>query len=330
MNKQRVDLTGSKVLVVDDVPENLDVLLGTLENMEYEAMVATDGAKALSAAKNGRPDIILLDIMMPVMDGYETCRRLKADEELADIPVIFLTARDAIEDVVDGFDLGAADYIVKPFRQKEVLARIRTHLERSRFAKELAELNALLEQKVVERTHQLQMKVRELEGRDRIARYMLTFNSLDEALDLVLAVIGDIVSMDRAVLLLDEEGRSKPKAAIGGEAAVDAQLESALDEVRRSGSPVSRASDGGTLTVVPILREGSQLGHIAIYREAEAPAITEDEMRTLESFALEAAGAINDAQIRQDPEQWKDQLDDILDVDESVDGDEILDRLREG
>ena len=131
MNEPQMDLTGSRILAVDDVPANLDVLLETLEEAGYEVLVANDGETALDVAANARPDLILLDVMMPGIDGFETCRRFKADSSLREIPVIFLTARDDIESVVEGFDTGGLDYVVKPFSAKELLARVDAVLRRS-------------------------------------------------------------------------------------------------------------------------------------------------------------------------------------------------------
>ena len=107
MTRPKLDLTGARILVVDDIPENLDVLLHTLEESDYEVLVATDGQQALQLAAEERPDAILLDVMMPGIDGYETCRRLKAQTEFEDVPVLFLTARDDIEGVIEGFTAGA-------------------------------------------------------------------------------------------------------------------------------------------------------------------------------------------------------------------------------
>ena len=186
---------------------NLDVLLQTLEEQGYEVLVAVDGESALDVANNARPDLILLDVMMPGIDGYETCRRLKAIPALKSIPVIFLTARGDTAGVVEGFDAGGTDYVTKPFNGREVLTRIRTHLERARFARELAELNAHLEAKVAERTQQLQLKIRELDGRDRIAQHLLTIHSLEETLELVLDVASQIVDLAGAAVYLAEDDR---------------------------------------------------------------------------------------------------------------------------
>ncbi|MHC4070638.1 MAG: SpoIIE family protein phosphatase [Planctomycetota bacterium] len=115
------------ILAVDDTPENLDVVKGIL-TPEFIVKAATSGAMALKIAEKQAPDLILLDIMMPEMDGYEVCRRLKADEQTRDIPVIFLTAMDQTTDEAQGFGLGAADYMTKPVNPPILQARVRTHL----------------------------------------------------------------------------------------------------------------------------------------------------------------------------------------------------------
>lgn len=131
----------SKVLVVDDTPDNLRLLTGVLSKHDYDVRVARDGDTALKYLAKERPDLILLDIMMPPPDGFEVCRRLKGDALLKEIPVIFLSAKSASEDIVKGFQLGAADYVTKPFRIPELLARVDTHV---RLARTIARLqNAL-------------------------------------------------------------------------------------------------------------------------------------------------------------------------------------------
>ena len=112
------------VLIVDDTPTNIGVISGALKN-HFRTRVATNGEKALIlTTADDKPDLILLDIMMPGMDGYEVCRRLKADRSTRDIPVIFLTAKTDVEDEKKGFELGAVDYIHKPFSAPVVLARV--------------------------------------------------------------------------------------------------------------------------------------------------------------------------------------------------------------
>jgi CheY-like chemotaxis protein len=151
-----------KVLIVDDTPENIQVLMGTLKD-QYAIVAAINGEKALKmAVAEPRPDLILLDIMMPGMDGFEVCSRLKSDPETRDIPVIFLSALDDIANKVKGFATGAVDYISKPFQPQEVHVRVNTHLTMSRLKRSLAEKNDELrvyseglEERVKQRTAEL-------------------------------------------------------------------------------------------------------------------------------------------------------------------------------
>jgi len=118
-----------RVMIVDDTPANISVLFEFLTSHEFEVMVAEDGESALEAILHDPPHLVLMDVMMPGMDGYEACERLKANDKTKDIPVIFMTALGDIEHKVKGFSLGAVDYITKPFDQQEVLARINNHLK---------------------------------------------------------------------------------------------------------------------------------------------------------------------------------------------------------
>jgi len=117
------------VLLVDDVPENLQVRGNILHDENYELAMAGSGREALDFVADDIPDLILLDINMPDMDGFEVCRRLKKSPALATIPVIFLSARVDTEDIVRGFEVGAVDYVTKPFKPPELLARVRTRLQ---------------------------------------------------------------------------------------------------------------------------------------------------------------------------------------------------------
>ena len=121
------DINKSLILLVDDNVRNLQ-LLGSLLNEHYKTAVAFDGDEALAFVRKKQPDLILLDIMMPKMDGFKVCEVLKADEEMKETPIIFLTGKTDSESVVKGLEIGANDYILKPFNQKELLARVKTHL----------------------------------------------------------------------------------------------------------------------------------------------------------------------------------------------------------
>ncbi|GAB5562851.1 MAG: response regulator transcription factor [Synoicihabitans sp.] len=117
------------ILVVDDTPANIGVLLEALENADYHVLVAESGHSALDQLEHVTPDLILLDVMMPGLDGFETCARIRDDARYRSIPVIFMTALDEPKQKVRAFEVGAVDYIVKPFFEQEVLARVQTHLE---------------------------------------------------------------------------------------------------------------------------------------------------------------------------------------------------------
>jgi sigma-B regulation protein RsbU (phosphoserine phosphatase) len=135
------------ILVVDDTPENLRLLVGILQERGHEVRPAPSGKLALSGARGFLPDLILLDIMMPQMDGYEVCTQLKADERTKDIPVIFISAINDVLDKVRAFAVGGVDYITKPFQVEEVLARVETHLGMQRLQNNLREKNEELAKK---------------------------------------------------------------------------------------------------------------------------------------------------------------------------------------
>jgi putative two-component system response regulator len=143
------------VLVVDDTPDNLTLMSGLLKD-RYKVKIANNGERALKVAATGTiPDIILLDIMMPIMDGYETCRQLKANPATRDVPVIFLTAKSETEDEVKGFELGAVDYITKPISPSIVLARVQTQLQLKKVRDYLRDQNEFLEAEVQSRTEEV-------------------------------------------------------------------------------------------------------------------------------------------------------------------------------
>lgn len=117
------------IFIVEDVPRNLQVLFHILKKGEYRIAAASNGRQALDMIPEARPDLVLLDVMMPEMDGFEVCRQLKKNPAAADIPIIFLTAKAESTDIVKGFEIGAVDYVTKPFNPAELLARVKTHLE---------------------------------------------------------------------------------------------------------------------------------------------------------------------------------------------------------
>ncbi|MGB3760961.1 MAG: response regulator [Rivularia sp. (in: cyanobacteria)] len=144
------------ILLVDDNPTNLKVLFEAIQGYGWKALMATDGESAIEQAEYAQPDLILLDIMMPGIDGFETCRRLKANSITENIPVIFMTALSDTTDKVKGLEIGAVDYITKPFQKEEVIARLKLHLK-------LSLLTRNLEQQVQQRTAELTQSVSQLQ-----------------------------------------------------------------------------------------------------------------------------------------------------------------------
>ena len=157
-------LSQQPIMIVDDNPNNLKVLSQSLRNAGWVVAIAKSGEIALKQANHTPPALILLDVMMPGIDGFETCQRLKANPNTMDIPVIFMTALSDPVDKVKGLSIGAVDYITKPFQAEEVLARANIHYKLRSLTEELKEQNDLLEQRVAERTTKLKESLEKLEN----------------------------------------------------------------------------------------------------------------------------------------------------------------------
>jgi phosphoserine phosphatase RsbU/P len=201
------------ILIVDDTPINIGVISGALKDT-YKTKVATNGEKALAISSGEeKPDLILLDVMMPVMDGYEVCRRLKANSATQNIPVIFLTGQTGAEDETRGFEVGAVDYIHKPFSEAVVKARVHTHLmlreAHEQIARQLVEINLELE---MARQIQLSILPRDtpkIRGLDIVARYLPMTSVAGDFYDFI------IVDDKRVgILVADVSGHGLPSALI--------------------------------------------------------------------------------------------------------------------
>jgi diguanylate cyclase (GGDEF)-like protein len=176
MNNTQFNSDLNNILIVDDIADNLRVLSASLTERGYQVRCAKNGTMALITAKKNPPQLILLDIKMPDMDGYQVCEKLKADEVTKDIPIIFLSALDDVFDKVKAFTVGGADYITKPFQAEEVAVRIRHQLALQVAKAEIFQLNTQLEQKVQQRTAQLEEVIDQLNL--EIAEHQLTQNKL--------------------------------------------------------------------------------------------------------------------------------------------------------
>jgi len=167
------------ILIVDDVIENIQVAMSILKADNYNFAFARDGEEALSVLKDGDFDLVLLDIMMPKLDGIETIKRMKENERLKDVPVIFLTAKTDVDTIETAFRLGAVDYVTKPFHSEELLARVRTHLELYR-AKKILELNNIsLKNQIMETEKRIRTEL-ELAQQEIIDAFMEIVESVSD------------------------------------------------------------------------------------------------------------------------------------------------------
>jgi sigma-B regulation protein RsbU (phosphoserine phosphatase) len=221
------------VLVVDDTPANLQVVRSILKD-DFKIRVATSGAKALDLVKvEPQPDLILLDVMMPEMDGYEVCERLKATPEARDIPVIFLTGKTETEDETKGFDVGAVDYIHKPFSPAVMKARVHTHLvlreAREQLARQLLDINNELEMAREIQLSILPHEIPKIRGLEIAARYIPMSSVAGDFYDFI------IVDEKRTgILVADVSGHGLPAALIASmlKFALAAQSPHAFDPAR--------------------------------------------------------------------------------------------------
>jgi sigma-B regulation protein RsbU (phosphoserine phosphatase) len=221
------------ILIVDDTPINIGVISGALKD-SYRTKVATNGEKALAIASgDDKPDLILLDVMMPGMDGYEVCRRLKANPETRDIPVIFLTGQTGTDDETKGFEVGAVDYIHKPFSEAVVKARVHTHLmlraAHEQIAQQLQAINIELEMARQIQLSILPRSTPKLAGLDIVARYI--------PMTSVAGDFYDFITVDEkhvGILIADVSGHGLPSALIASmlQVALTAQVAHASDPAR--------------------------------------------------------------------------------------------------
>jgi sigma-B regulation protein RsbU (phosphoserine phosphatase) len=223
-------LAQKTILIVDDTPINIGVISGALKD-SYATKVATSGEKALAIASGAeKPDLILLDVMMPEMDGYEVCRRLKANPATKDIPVIFLTGQTQADDETKGFEVGAVDYIHKPFSAAVVKARVRTHLmlreAHAQIAKQLVEINTELEMARQIQLSILPSNTPKIAGMEIVARYIPMTSVAGDFYDFIVVDTNHI-----GILIADVSGHGLPAALIASmlQVALTAQVRHASE-----------------------------------------------------------------------------------------------------
>ncbi|WP_028862128.1 hybrid sensor histidine kinase/response regulator [Psychromonas aquimarina] len=199
MNNNLVTIKGSKILIVDDKQENLELLTQILEAEGFEIAFAVDGEQAIKIANLFLPHLILLDVMMPGIDGFETCRRLKSLNDVKEIPVIFVTGKAGINDIVEAFNAGGVDYVTKPIRHEEILARVNTHLQLQALISLRDELISALRDQNIELEKMSSLKDEQLET-------AVQFNHIGELVgELTHEVATPLGIMNTAMSTLDEQ-----------------------------------------------------------------------------------------------------------------------------
>ncbi|AFZ08761.1 response regulator receiver sensor hybrid histidine kinase [Oscillatoria nigro-viridis PCC 7112] len=196
MTNNLIEENKGNILIVDDTPENLQVLSATLCDRGYKVRGVISGKMAIRAARSGVPDLILLDIKMPEMDGYEVCRQLKADPKTSEIPVVFISALDEVLDKLTAFQVGGVDYVTKPFHVAEVLARIEHQLTIQRLKKQLIDRNKELQEEIIERK-----KAEEAAAAASLAKSQFVANMSHELRTPLNAILGFTQVMSRDSLL---------------------------------------------------------------------------------------------------------------------------------
>ncbi len=209
-------MSNSLILIVDDNLKNLQVLGSILKEAKFKAAIATSGFEALDFVKEKLPDLILLDIMMPEMDGIEVCKRLKSNEITRKIPIIFLTAKTDATTIKEAFDVGAQDYIAKPFKSVELLSRVETHIEIKQNREALEQLNATLEEKIQQRTLELTIANEKLNKIDKAKSDFLNLISHElrtplNAIKGFSYILKDVVSDEKYSDFLDEINEAADK-----------------------------------------------------------------------------------------------------------------------
>jgi PAS domain S-box-containing protein len=347
------------ILIVDDVPINLRLLTQMLTKQGYKVRPVTSGAQALVAAQSTPPDLILLDVMMPGMNGYEVCERLKADERTSNIPIIFVSALKEAESKLKGFTAGGVDYVTKPFWAEEVLARVETHLTLRTVQQRLEEQNAQLEREIAERARveeELRQRNRELTTLYDASTIMTSNLSLDAVLQNVVRQITQALDSSACTLLFWRRERDQVETLVdysevwpkdkldppGSTYDLDEYplmrqvLETSQPAIIQFDDPTDdeaeatsmRDQEVRTLFMLPMTIQEQTVGLVELTEKTQRREYTLEEIRLAQSLAAQAAVAIKNAQlfeeVKQQEERFRSVTQSANDAIISADGDENI------
>jgi signal transduction histidine kinase len=314
-------------MVVDDSIANLQFLSATLTGHGYDVRIAPDGPTALMLAQAELPDLILLDIRMPEMDGYEVCRQLKCDKATREIPIIFVSALDEVIDKVKGFELGGVDYIAKPFQAEEVLARVKAHLSLYKLQTKIEQQNVQLHHEITEREQAEEAQRRrfeELSTLHSIAQTIAAATDLSAALDAVAEIMTYLFDVEIILILVPaaensqlqtlagfRQGRPPSTTASPAFPLSEMPLTRQVFDQGRSlilndvqvhplASPIRdyvNELDLHAFMLVPLQVRGEIVGVLAVGTRQTAPAFTTARIALAETIAGDIAAAIKNAQL---------------------------------
>ncbi len=310
-------LESTTILIVDDEPANLSVISALLESAHFRVLVARDGESGLQKAQYAQPDLILLDVKLPGISGFETCSRLKTDERTKEIPVIFMTVLTDIKDKIKGFDVGGVDYIAKPVQPVEVLARVSTHLKiRSQNIQLRRQATALAES--VEETQKAretaETALSETRTLLKAAHSILGETQIPELCKAMLQHSNDLLNTDQSqIYLVDSDQRKVLLSIVEGQLTDDFdydRLDTAITgEVLRSGKPMLPPVDGGaqqnnlwqvdvgSIVSVPLIARGKIIGILATANLVGQRPFSQHDVDLLLVLAAQAATAIENVRL---------------------------------
>ncbi len=311
--------TNGIIFAIDDTPANLRLLRSILTQEGYDVRPMPSGPLAFKALQSVLPDLILLDIMMPEMDGYEVCRQLKADYRTRDIPVIFISAIDELGDKVKAFDVGGVDYITKPFQEDEVLARVKTHLTIQRMQKELQQAN-----------DELETRVDELASLNMIIQAVATTINLNQTLHdiagtmmhlfAVPAVSIGLLNAAKTELTIITQGEQSNEVGQVEDLTIpipkDPLVQQAIEQgktfiitdtqsnpLTTSIREIIQAQQINSMMVVPLMSRGGVIGTINFSSTIESNAFDNGRIQLAETIAAQIAGAIDNVRLYEEQQQ---------------------------
>jgi GAF domain-containing protein/CheY-like chemotaxis protein len=333
MRNEQNDGPAADILIVDDNPDSLRLLIHLLSRQGYKVRPVRDGLLALQSARQAPPDLILLDVMMPEMSGYEVCEALKADETTRDIPVIFISALDQVFDKVRAFSVGGVDYVSKPFQNEEILARVKTHLALYQLQTHLRQTNQQLQDEIAERKRvesalwQRNQELLALQATGEVISSRLDIhhvldtvaNALQELLDIQGCSISEWHRERHVVTAIPEQA---PTYWINQEASTrdydlnqypltlkvlveqkPAQVNTGQPEADPAELALIQELGGRALLMVPMISQGETLGLIELLECRTERTFTEAEIALAQLLANQAATAVQNARLYQQAQQ---------------------------